>query len=98
MSLRPAACAALWSVLCVFTVSADADAQNASGNLKEVQVAGDAFSLADPIPSWVEPIVIPLPQPGESRPIVVRLADAQWLVGSTPVVHVPPRVDGQRYG
>ncbi len=42
--------------------------------------------LGDPVPSWVEPAAIPEAQ--EVKPIIVRLADTQWLVGDTPVVYV----------
>jgi lipoprotein NlpI/transglutaminase-like putative cysteine protease len=86
MRLRTAARAALGSVLCVFVALASANGQNAPPNLKEVQVADGSFSLGDPIPSWVETVAVP--DAGEIKPIIVRLADTQWLVGDIPVVHV----------
>ncbi len=93
MRLRVAARAALWSALCLFATLVQADAQNAGtnlpnarSNLQEVQVAEGAFSLGDPVPSWVEPV--DLPQADASRPVVVRLADTQWRVGDTPVLYV----------
>ena len=86
MSLRAAARAALGSVLCVFVALASANGQNAPPNLKEVQVADGSFSLGDPIPPWVETVAVP--EAGEIKPIIVRLADTQWLVGDTPVVHL----------
>ena len=86
MGLRTAARAALGSVLCVFVALASANGQNAPPNLKEVQVADGSFSLGDPIPPWVETVAIP--EAGEIKPIIVRLADTQWLVGDTPVVHI----------
>ncbi len=86
MTLRLAARAALWSVLCIFAGLANAHGQSASANLKEVQLAEGAFTLGDPIPSWVEPVAIP--QTGDLKPIVIRLADSQWLVDDTPVAHV----------
>ena len=86
MRLRAAARAALGSVLCVFVALVSANGQNAPPNLKEVQVADGSFSVGDPIPPWVETVAIP--EPGEIKPIIVRLADTQWLVGDTPVVHL----------
>ncbi|MGA8498770.1 MAG: hypothetical protein WB764_25020, partial [Xanthobacteraceae bacterium] len=86
MGLRTAARAALGSVLCVFVALASANGQNAPSNLKEVQLADGTFSLGDPIPPWVETVAIP--EVGEIKPIIVRLADTQWLVGDTPVVHI----------
>jgi Domain of Unknown Function with PDB structure (DUF3857) len=85
MSLRRFVRAAHWVVLCVFTILTNANAQDASTNLKEIQVAVDSFSLGEPIPSWVEPIA--LPPVGEIKPVVVRLADSQWRVGDGSVVY-----------
>jgi lipoprotein NlpI/transglutaminase-like putative cysteine protease len=86
MSLRAAARLALWSAVYAFAVLTSANGQNAPPNLKEVQVANGSFSLGDPIPSWVETVEVP--QAGEIKPIIVRLADTQWLVGDTPVIHL----------
>jgi hypothetical protein len=69
MSLRRFVRAAHWVVLCVFTILTNANAQDASTNLKEIQVAADSFSLGEPIPYWVEPIA--LPPVGEIKPVVV---------------------------
>jgi lipoprotein NlpI/transglutaminase-like putative cysteine protease len=85
-SLRVTACAALGSMLCVVAAVSGAHGQNAPANFKEVQVAADAFSLGDPVPPWVEAVEIP--KVTETKPVVLRLADAQWLVGDTPVVYV----------
>ena len=65
-----------------------ADAQNPDDNvqLKEVQIAAGAFSLADHIPAWVDPVAIP--ETKQSQAIVLRLADTQYLIDGTPVVYV----------
>ena len=86
MSLRPVARAAQGLALCVFTLVTNANAQDASANLKEVQVAADSFSLGGSIPVWVEPVTIP--QIDEVKPIIVRLADSEWHIDDTPVVYV----------
>jgi lipoprotein NlpI len=79
---------ALAAALIVCWMSATGRAQGPAGNipLKEVSVAADAFSLGEPVPSWVEPVTVP--EPGEMQPIVMRLADTQYLVDRTPVVYV----------
>jgi hypothetical protein len=75
-------------VIGVFLIPAKGYSQPtlANGPLKEVQIAADAFSLADPLPSWVDSIAIP--EASEPQPVVIRLADTQFLVSSTPVVYV----------
>jgi lipoprotein NlpI/transglutaminase-like putative cysteine protease len=85
-SLRAAARAALFSALCIVAALAGADAQTAPPNLKEVQLADGAFTSGDPAPSWAEAVAIPEVQ--DAKPIVLRLADAQWLIGDEPVVYV----------
>ena len=58
-----------------------AQAQTPGGNvqLKEIQIAAEAFALAEPVPSWVDPISPP--GTSEKQPIVLRLVDSQYLVG-----------------
>jgi lipoprotein NlpI/transglutaminase-like putative cysteine protease len=75
-------------VIGAFLIPAKGYSQPTLGNgpLKEVQIAADAFSLADPLPSWVDSIAIP--EASEPQPVVIRLADTQILVRSTPVVYV----------
>jgi hypothetical protein len=85
MSLRRFVGVAGWAVLCAFAMLSIADAQDASTNLKEVQVAADSFSLAEPIPTWIKPVAIP--PVTEIKPVIVRLADSEWLVGDSPVVY-----------
>jgi lipoprotein NlpI/transglutaminase-like putative cysteine protease len=65
---------------------AQAPAESANPPVKEVQVAASSFSLGDPVPSWVDPIAVPAENKGV--PLVVRLADTQFLVKETPVEHV----------
>jgi hypothetical protein len=45
MNLRVGARTVPWLVICVFTISSIANAQNAPEKLKEVQLGADAFSL-----------------------------------------------------
>ena len=74
--------------LCVGLLPATVAAQNVKENiqLKEVQIAAGAFSLGDPIPGWVEPV--PIPEASQAHPVVLRLADNQYLIDGTPVVYV----------
>src|SRR5499426_1603622 len=75
-------------LLCICLLLARADAQPPQDNtqLKEVQIAAGAFSLADPIPDWVEPVAIP--EANQAHPVVLRLADNQYLVDGAPVIYV----------
>src|SRR5262245_16937253 len=75
-------------LFCVSLLLAKADAQTSQDNtqLKEVQIAAGAFSLADPIPDWVEPVAIP--EASQAHPVVLRLADNQYLVDGAPVIYV----------
>jgi lipoprotein NlpI/transglutaminase-like putative cysteine protease len=65
---------------------AQAPSDSATPPLKEVQVAATSFFLADPVPAWVDPIAIP--EGSKGGPLVVRLADTQFLIKETPVEHV----------
>jgi len=71
--------------LCVRFLLVTADAQD-NVQLKEVQIALGAFSLAEPVPAWVEPIAIP--EAEQAHSLVLRLADTQYLIDGTPVVYV----------
>lgn len=62
--------------------------QPADAQLKEVQLGARSFSLADPIPSWVVPASPAKPEAGKSDPIVIRLADTQFMVGREPATFV----------
>jgi lipoprotein NlpI len=66
--------------------SAEAQAPQDNNQLKEVQVVAGAFSLGDPIPAWVEPVAIP--DVSQVHPIVLRLADNQYLIDDAPVIYV----------
>ncbi|HET6926511.1 MAG TPA: DUF3857 domain-containing protein [Hyphomicrobiaceae bacterium] len=74
--------------LCVCLLLTRADAQPAPDNsqLKEVQVAAGAFSLGDPTPAWVEPVA--MPDVSQAHPVVLRLADNQYLIDDAPVIYV----------
>jgi lipoprotein NlpI/transglutaminase-like putative cysteine protease len=54
--------------------------------LKEVQVGASAFTLAAPVPAWVDMVAIPAAD--TSRAVVGRLIDTQYLVGETNTVFV----------
>ncbi len=71
---------------CLLAGGSHAQGPAENSSLKEVQIAADAFSVGDPLPAWVETVAIP--EPGKTLPVVVRLADTQYLVADTPVVHV----------
>src|ERR1700712_3034127 len=60
-------------------------AQAADNQLKEIQLGANAFTLADPIPDWVDQA--PLPEVTKPAPIVVRLADTQILVSKEPAIY-----------
>jgi hypothetical protein len=70
----------------ILATSGTSAQQNADNQLKEVQLGTNAFTLSDPAPSWVDPT--PLPDATQPAPIVVRLADTQYLVNETPVVYI----------
>ena len=60
----------------------------APGNVQfhEVQIAADAFSLGEPVPGWVIPTDIP--EPAQTEPMLVRLADTQYHIDRAPIVYV----------
>ena len=53
---------------------------------KEIKLGTNAFTIGDPVPSWVDRAA--LPEVTKTLPIVVRLADGQYLVDRVPVVYV----------
>ena len=55
-------------------------------SFKEVRVEGNAFSLGDPIPSWVDTASVP--QATSAAPVVFRLMDTQFLAEKIPVAFV----------
>lgn len=72
--------------VCFPSPPARAQATSTAPGFKEIQIAANAFSVADAVPSWVDRIDIP---PADStEAIVIRLVDSQILVGSAPVVFV----------
>src|SRR5580698_1653500 len=70
----------------IVSVTAASAQQTADHPLKEVQLGSGAFTLADPIPAWVDPT--PIPEAAKAQAIVVRLMDTQYLVGPTPAAYV----------
>jgi lipoprotein NlpI len=83
--LKPAVLAV---ALCVCLLPTKTVAQNPQDNnqLKEVQIAAGAFSMAEPTPNWVEPIAIP--EANHVNPVVLRLSDTQYRIDDTPIVYV----------
>ena len=80
--------ATLVAVLCVALMEVQAAAQTASPDtsLKEVQIGASAFSIGNPVPSWVD--LVEMPQADKSEPVLLRLADTQYSIGSTYTVYV----------
>src|SRR6185295_11559150 len=72
--------------VCLLLTRADAQPAPDNSQLKEVQVTAGAFSLGDPIPAWVEPVAIP--DVSQVHPVVLRLADNQYLIDDVPVIYV----------
>ena len=73
-------------VLAGLLVSHNVSAQPAPGQqLKEVQVESSAFTLADPVPAWVDQL--PLAQTTSTLPVVVRLADTQYQLSQVPQMY-----------
>ena len=54
--------------------------------LKEVDIGANAFSLADPVPDWVEEV--PMPDADAAQQTSVLLADTQFHVAETPSAHI----------
>jgi len=65
---------------------AQASAPAAQAQMKEVQVASEAFVRGAPVPSWVEPASIP--EARSKRPVVVRVAEIQLHADATVAVYV----------
>jgi hypothetical protein len=78
--------AAMVALTCILACQTAALAQPhpADPPFKEVRVAANAFSLGDPVPSWVDTAAVP--EVTGRPPVVIRLADTQFMVGKTPVV------------
>jgi lipoprotein NlpI/transglutaminase-like putative cysteine protease len=55
-------------------------------SVKEVEIGANAFSLADPVPEWVEQVSVP--DAGATQQTSVLLADTQFHVAETPSTHV----------
>ncbi|WP_249124576.1 DUF3857 domain-containing protein [Bradyrhizobium manausense] len=60
--------------------------QGPDSKLKEVQLDKTAFTLADPVPAWVDQL--PLPQTTSPLPVVVRLADTQYQLARMQQMYV----------
>jgi lipoprotein NlpI len=88
MGFSSAARAVTALFLLASVVADEACAQTAPPNIpfKEVQVGAAEFTLADPVPSWVEPTDVP--ESDKTAPLVIRLADTQYMVKETPTVFV----------
>jgi lipoprotein NlpI len=81
--------ASLWLVIllaiCAGLVRAQA-AEPSRAEFKDVALAAGAFSRGDALPSWVEPV--PMPPGDTAKPLFIRLADVQLLVGDTHIAFV----------
>ena len=56
--------------------------QSAESPQKEVQLGASEFSVASPVPSWVD--LAPIPESDKPQPVVVRLLETHFLVDQTP--------------
>jgi lipoprotein NlpI/transglutaminase-like putative cysteine protease len=74
----------LVTALFAFAAGHQAAAQQATE--KEIKLGTNAFTIGDPVPSWVDRAA--LPEVTQTQPIVVRLADGQYLADRVPVVYV----------
>lgn len=64
---------------CILACQAASAQQGADKGFKEIQIGKNAFTVGDPTPAWVDQI--PIPTTTSSQPVVIRLADAQYLLG-----------------
>ena len=60
--------------------------QAAESPLKEVQLGANSFAVESSVPSWVD--LAPIPESEKPQPIVIRLADTQFLVDRVPATFV----------
>ena len=70
--------------VCCPSQLARAQTTSTAPGFREIQIAASSFSVADPLPSWVDRIDIPAADSTEA--IVIRLADTQIRAGSLPTV------------
>lgn len=84
----------VWSVLLAAVLSVLATAALAQPatstdqeTLKEVQLASDRFIRGAPMPAWIEKITT-LPTTQRKHPVVLLLADTQYLATAQPSIHV----------
>jgi hypothetical protein len=73
-------------IACILGASPSAAQQSANPNLAEITPAPNAFTLADPVPSWV--VETAAPEVSAAAPIVIRLAETQYLVDREPVAFI----------
>ncbi len=93
MQIRKNICAALAVLASIIGVQSAALGQSPSPNsppLKEVRVEANAFSLGDPLPTWVETVEVPAVTGTRS---LIRLADTQFLVDKVPTVFARRSLD-----
>lgn len=75
--------------LSALILAAPASAQQgaaAAPSTRSVQVAENAFTRGDPVPSWVDDIG-QIPPPIKGSPLSIRLADVQFHVGEQAIVY-----------
>ena len=75
------------AIIMAMPASAEPLAPPPSGQpLKEVAIGASVFSLADPLPKWVEQV--PLPDADAAQQTSVLLNDTQFYVAETPSAHI----------
>jgi lipoprotein NlpI len=70
----------------ILGISEAAAQQTVESPLKEVQLGTNSFTIANPVPSWVD--LAPIPESDKPQPIVIRLAETQFLVDQIPATFV----------
>ena len=74
-------------LLCVpQLLGAQAPTAPAGEPVREIQLPAGIFSLGDAVPAWVEASAVP--PASEGQPVVIQLADTQFMVGDVHVVYV----------
>ncbi|MBS0241845.1 MAG: DUF3857 domain-containing protein [Proteobacteria bacterium] len=74
------------SLLVAGGATVQAQMPEAHPQVREIQVAGEAFKTDPALPSWVEEMA--LPEVNTTEPVIIRLSDNQYRVDTQPIVHV----------
>src|SRR3989442_11222204 len=86
LDLLRAAAVGLALALVAFASAAQPQQPPQQPQFREVRVPESVFSRGDPVPAWAD--LLPIPPEQRGRPVMVRLADNQYLAGDAPAVFV----------